>query len=1117
MINQLITNLNNGNIRLFFESKITSFKPEQEVFENIVSEEKPFADPVKIGHAELNNHEELLVFSCAYRSELTARSAKKQQFEIAKKILTEDFKDGAIFIFYDDAGNFRFSFIRKNYGSETSKYSNWKRFTYYVDPLKKNQTFRTRMESCRFDSLDSIQNCFSVEPLSKKFYEDLSYWYFASFDEVEFPNDRKEKEYNLKANAMIRLITRLIFIWFMKQKGLVPGELFEKRKLNGLLHWKDSTGSTYYKAILQNLFFATLNTPQEIGRKFVTSQFGVQNFYRYRRFIKDEQYFYELMNPIPFLNGGLFENLDIVFTGDKENNMSRTEIRIDCFSDNKKNENRLKVPDYLFFGERRADISRFFEDKRCADVEISGLIDILNRYDFTIDENTPEDQEVALDPELLGTVFENLLASYNPETEKTARKESGSFYTPRPIVNYMVKESLECYLEGAVNIKKEYLEQLFDPNEKLDLEKEEKIKIVSALSHIKVLDPACGSGAFPMGCLQHLVSVLNKLDPENQFWKEAQIAKLKAELNNSVDYRDYDSLKENIETIFNNEFNDPDYARKLFLIQNCLYGVDIQPIAMQISKLRFFISLLVEQKTDREKENFGVLPLPNLETKFVAANSLLRLDDGLSRQKGTLGMGKLQNVQVLKKEEELASVREKYFSARTPKTKSKYRGEDKKIREEIASLLIEDGWDNDAAYNIAQWDPFNPNSKAEWFDPEWMFGLKDFDLIIGNPPYSQVKKNTYDKKIFPYSEGKDKGKQNLYKLFVENSFILSRRNGIACMIVQSSLLGDLSATYTRELLLKNTSILKIIEFPKKSKDAEGQVFSSVLQGTCIYIFKKKIPIKNHNFSISIQNNVKTISNPVFEKIGQKELLTIYPDAYYIPLIKENYSQILEKLPAKTFPLSILIREISQGDLNLTTSKKYFSEVISEVKLYRGKNVRRFLLNSEACEFLDEEFLPDQVELNSENEFIVLQEITGTTDKYRLHSCLTVLGESYLFGHTANKILLNDQSLNKLIMGLLNSKFLDWFFRITSTNNHVMGYELKQLPIPNDFQTAQPLMERIIGDIQYRTERGIPFEEFEEELNFLVYSLYDLSYDEILMVDPDTNIIRSDYEKRALLT
>src|SRR5699024_10581764 len=131
-------------------------------------------------------------------------------------------------------------------------------------------------------------------------------------------------------------------------------------------------------------------------------------------------------------------------------------------SDNKKNEKRLKVPDYLFFGTRDADISSLLDDKKKTKVEIVGLIDLLNRYDFTIDENSPDDQEVALDPELLGTVFENLLASYNPETQSTARKESGSFYTPRPIVDYMVKESLFYYLQDKSELGDEKLKLLLE-------------------------------------------------------------------------------------------------------------------------------------------------------------------------------------------------------------------------------------------------------------------------------------------------------------------------------------------------------------------------------------------------------------------------------------------------------------------------------------------------------------------------------------------------------------------------------------------------------------------------------------------------------------------------------
>jgi len=167
-ITNLINEFNNQNISLFFENKITSFKPEKEIFINTVNKETPYSDPVKIGYAELKNHEELLVFTCEYNKKLTERSAKKQQFEIAKKVLKEDFKDGAIFIFYDAQGNFRFSFIRRNYGEKgNKKYSTWKRYTYYVSPSETNKTFKERIDKCSYNNLDSIQEAFSVEKLTK--------------------------------------------------------------------------------------------------------------------------------------------------------------------------------------------------------------------------------------------------------------------------------------------------------------------------------------------------------------------------------------------------------------------------------------------------------------------------------------------------------------------------------------------------------------------------------------------------------------------------------------------------------------------------------------------------------------------------------------------------------------------------------------------------------------------------------------------------------------------------------------------------------------------------------------------------------------------------------------
>lgn len=664
LINNLISDFSLKQAQQFFFQNISSFEPDEDVFYDIIGEDARFDDPIKIGQAELTNSDELLVFICKSHQELTARSGKKMQFDIAKKVLQEDFKDGAIFIFYDDNGNFRFSFIKKYYGQD-EKFSNWKRYTYYVRPDKQNKTFKRQIGACDFSSLSKIKNAFSVEELSKEFYQKLSHWYFASLNEVEFPNENDQNQHQLNSQAMIRLITRMMFVWFMKEKGLVPEKLFDKSYIDTLLNYKDKTGSTYYKAILQNLFFATLNTEMGDKRKWITSSgYGVQHFYRYKRFFNQEttDEFLELMKNIPFLNGGLFENLDIVETANKEKNLPKKDIRIDCFSDNPKNEKRLTVQDFLFFGTYKADISSYLDDAGKDQVEIEGLIDLLQRYDFTIDENSPDDQEVALDPELLGTVFENLLASYNPETQSTARKESGSFYTPRPIVDYMVKESLFYYLKEENQLPEEKLRLLIEADDVEDLSAGEKHDLVDSLTNIKILDPACGSGAFPMGVLQQMVRLLNTLDPENSIYKEKLQEKLKQELTQTIDQSNFEELKANIEEVFANQLNDPDYARKLFLIQNCLYGVDIQSIAMQITKLRFFISLLVEQQIDENQENFGVKPLPNLETKFVTANTLI----GLDKQDGAL-----KNIFIQEKEDELAEVREKYFSARTYETKRK--------------------------------------------------------------------------------------------------------------------------------------------------------------------------------------------------------------------------------------------------------------------------------------------------------------------------------------------------------------------------------------------------------------------------------------------------------------
>lgn len=247
---------------------------------------------------------------------MSERSSKKKQFEIAKLVLKEDFKDGAIFVFYDALGKFRFSFIRRNWDKKAeNKYSSWKRFTYFVNPEETNKTFKQRIGNCTFADLDSIQEAFSVEKLTKEFYNDLFKWYqWALTPEVgiTFPNNTatSEDDHVKLKEQIIRLITRLLFVWFIKQKHLVPDELFKINKLSEIL--KDfephsSSDGNYYNAILQNLFFATLNkSVTERGFAKLVDKRDIKTKYRYSEmFSISEEEILNLFHPIPFLNGGL--------------------------------------------------------------------------------------------------------------------------------------------------------------------------------------------------------------------------------------------------------------------------------------------------------------------------------------------------------------------------------------------------------------------------------------------------------------------------------------------------------------------------------------------------------------------------------------------------------------------------------------------------------------------------------------------------------------------------------------------------------------------------------------------------------------------------------------------
>lgn len=903
------------------------------------------------------------------------------------------------------------------------------------------------------------QEVFNVSILNKKFYQELSHWYFWAINHVKFPSEptiedayRKDakleeliKEHN--ATNVIRLLTRLLFTWFIKEKKLVPEELFDLDALqkdilkeispyheNGM--FKDANKeSVYYKAILQNLFFASLNCPIEAdetdsrvrqfrGDESYGKHRGIDWMMRYKKYFKNPDTFLQLMNKtVPFLNGGLFECLD-----DKTQN-----LYIDGFSDQMTKGEQLIVPDYLFFGATEyVDLSPEYgvKNKGTKQAAVKGLMNILHSYKFTVTENTPVEEDVALDPELLGKVFENLLASYNPETKTTARKQTGSFYTPREIVNYMVDESLIAYLKNALTDwelsdaaldKKLHELSSFDPVNPFAEDERRTKRIVKAIDECKILDPACGSGAFPMGILQKIVHMLQKLDPENTIWKDVQKNKAKQAADTAYEIEDTGERRERLREIdeaFDRSINDPDYARKLYLIENCIYGVDIQPIATQISKLRFFISLVVDQRKNEDKPNFGIRALPNLETKFVAANTLI----GIEKPQAQTSLFDTPKVKEL--EAQLKKIRSKLFSAKTKETKLKYRKQDEELRNAIATELKSSGWPNDTAEKLAAWDPYDQNASSTFFDPEWMFDVKEgFNVVIGNPPYKVLSSKdellSYFRENYKVTKG---GKVNLYKLFIEKSIHLLNKTGVLSFITPYNYLTSGDSYELRKLIINKTQIIEIIDY-----EEDQRVFENVTQAVATIVLQNGF---NEDSSYNYFKNREQYHISV-EKVKSNKKLLLKGTTETISRILQYSDAIGDKILG------------FQGEINVSTKKELFTQSKSEdnLPLIRGNHIGLYELlesPSEYCSFSLS---------NREHHFIdriIFQEVSNAGLKKRVKG---VLLNRVLCGHTTNYVIPKEIKQKWFFLGLINSSLINYYFKFFNQTNHVPIGEIKDIPIP----------------------------------------------------------------------
>ena len=784
-----------------------------------------------------------------------------------RDMLTTDWRTnhaGAfMFCYRKNESILRFSYVSETWGfnkqGEYEKIStDTKRYTYLLGEGRGCHTaikqFGRLKESKQ--TLNDITEAFSVETLTKQFYKDLFEWYQWAIDDstqVTFPNNitTEDDDRDDVEKKVIRMITRIMFVWFIKQKDLVPNRFFDIEYLSTILKEFDPYSTTvgnYYNAILQNLFFATLNRAieDENGntRKFASStKRDIKTLYRYAEmFSISEQEVINLFSEVPFLNGGLFECLDKTryIDGVEQcynfDGFSRNDAR---FADGRY-KHRAVVPNILFFEPEK------------------GLLSILSRYNFTIEENSPEEQQVALDPELLGKVFENLLGAYNPETKETARNQSGSFYTPREIVNYMVDESLIAYLGNN-----DFVRSLFSYDFTFDKAKSnEYLKIADKLKAVKILDPACGSGAFPMGLLNRMIDILERISP-----------------------------------------NEDIYELKLSVIENCLYGSDIQSIAAQITKLRFFISLICNCEKDASKPNFGIPTLPNLETNFVSANSLI----AKKKEDRQLNLFKSEEIESIKKE--LHQIRHLHFSAKSTSTKHRLREKDLALREKLIELLSdENNFASDDAKQLAEWNPYDQNAVSPFFDPEWMFGVADgFDIVIGNPPYIQLQNNGGElAKLYEgcgYSTFDRKG--DIYCLFYERGWQLLKKGGHLCYITSNKWMRAGYGEKTRDFFANKTNPLLLIDF------AGVKIFESATVDTNILLFSRSNNQHKTTCAITNKQNKDSVKN-LSDFVQQQDIICDFSTSDSWVVLSPIEQSIKKKIEAVGTPLKDWDIQINYG-------------------------------------------------------------------------------------------------------------------------------------------------------------------------------------------------------------
>lgn len=727
------------------------------------------------------------------------------------------------------------------------------------------------------------------------------------------------------------------------------------------------------------------------------------------------------------------------------------------------------------------------------------MLDFFSSYNFTIDENDPDDAEVGVDPEMLGRIFENLLED---------NKDKGAFYTPKEIVSYMCRESLIAYLQTDIDDEatKEVIRQFVTNHDAATLGNITD-DIDQRLKDVKICDPAIGSGAFPMGLLKELFQCRSAIEGIEQS-KAAEIKK--------------------------------------HIIQNNIYGVDIEKGAVDIARLRFWLSLIVDEETPQA--------LPNLDFKIMRGNSLLEQYNGFDLSTIMHSKKKVEGpVQMTLFEDDVDVLRRQVIGLRRSYYRETNKEEKRKLRQRMREIVQQQI--NTLSYNIdLSGIDIADNSEFflwhTWYSD--VFEKGGFDIVIGNPPYVEFK--TLDEKTKKDLQGYQttKGKYDIYIPFIERGLLLCARMGVLIYICPTRFMKRDYGTALREYIKSNCRLKQIVDF------TDHQVFDSAITYTGVFLFENKLPNEKYEIQVLDPKDFPKQTKTCFSSENLNDTVWLFNDL--------SVANLLNKMSKKGIPLMSLCKGIYQGiasgkdDVFFVTQEiidQYSIEMDLLHKVLKGKDISPYSINwsgkyviypytSNGKVIKEEEIMLKYPNLYNyllsqrdrlkgrgyfEKSSKLWFELWNQRNLERFNppklitldnaskNSFTYDNESFLGTTTVYSIVPKDNINLKYVLGVLNSKCLDYYHKCKTIPQQGGYYRyqalfIQDLPIPSATMSQQSEIAALVDNILIEKKQVLSADTsvLESEIDYLVYKLYGLTYDEVLIIDPNPPFTREEYEQ-----